>query len=447
MPRPESEPTEQEEELLALQAIFPEELTLRTGTPDTVHFELSITSSVPVMIQLPRSSLMDIFSKAEQATATIFHFPPLYMEFQLPVGYPTESPPMVRLKTYHDWLPDLKLKELEREIIRLWEEAGRTAIIFSYISHLQEASNDIFGLLGSDLNNSGTTTTVLVDYDKSTTRRIFEQSTFTCGICLEVLKGSACHQLQHCAHVFCISCLQECYSSAIKEGNIKTVKCLEPGCEKGKKLLGPKELLQIHIERVAIKRYYDLRRKKLMGKDPETVWCPRPWCSGAAKSTKYPVIQIHAVEKTQEIWEGYDVIEEKKDDRGFVDTNMTGADSEPPPLKTSELIVCERCTFAFCSVCMISWHGPYGRCNAPRTASELAQEELKSKIAIQHCLRCPCCDAPYEKISGCSHLRCANCDAEFCDMCHTKLLPGTIVHEETESASCPKRRGNILTRG
>ena len=447
MPERENELSEQEEELLALQAIFPEELTLCTGTPYTMRFELSITNSILVTIQIPRSSLMDDFSKVEQATATISHFPPLHIEFQLPVGYPTESPPMVKLKTQHDWLPDPKLKELERDIIRLWEEASRTAILFSYISHLQEASNDIFGLLGADLNTSGTSARTLVDYDKATTRRIFEKSTFTCDICLEVLKGSACHQLQHCTHVFCISCLQECYSSAIKEGNIKTVKCLEPGCEKRNKMLSPKELLQIPIERVAVKRYYDLRRKRLMGKDPETVWCPRPWCSGAAKSTKYPVIQIYALEKTQEVWEGYNMTEEKKRDQESINGNMIGDESETPPLNPSLLAVCERCSFAFCSSCMISWHGPYAPCNAPRIASEVAQEELKSKIAIKHFLRCPYCNAPYEKISGCSHLRCGNCDVLFCDMCRTKLLPENFAHEENESFECPKRRGNILSRG
>jgi E3 ubiquitin-protein ligase RNF14 len=416
MPEHEREPTEQEEELLALQAIFPEELKLCPGTRYPIQIELRITTSVPVAIQLPQSSLMDDFSKVEQSNAKISHLPPLYMVFQLPVEYPLESPPDVKLSTQHDWLSEAHLKELEQEVIRLWEETGRTPILYSYIAYLMEASNDLFGLAASTLNLPGALATVLVDYDKSTACHIFQQSTFTCGICLEVLKGSACHQLQHCSHVFCVSCLEECYSSAIKEGNINNVKCVDPGCGQGSKMLSPKELSMIPVEKAVVKRYYDLRRKRLMGKDPETVWCPRPWCSGAAKSKNYPVIQLHELEKIQEIWERYDVLEEKKRSSGPVVKNVIwDGEYEPPPAKISEQVVCERCNFAFCRACLISWHGPYGNCDPPRDKYERSRQELRSKLVVQKCSVCPGCKAPYEKISGCLHMKCTNCGVLFND--------------------------------
>ncbi|KAK5069026.1 hypothetical protein LTR16_009737, partial [Cryomyces antarcticus] len=78
-----------------------------------------------------------------------------------------------------------------------------------------------------------------------------------------------------------------------------SVKCLAPDCgktasnkrkRKSEKTLNPSELLQIPLEQATVQRYVDLKRKKKLESDKSTVYCPRQWCQGPARSKKYPKI-------------------------------------------------------------------------------------------------------------------------------------------------------------
>src|SRR5205814_2320201 len=60
--------------------------------------------------------------------------------------------------------------------------------------------------------------------------------------------------------------------------------------EKRRKLktrIGPSELLQIPIEPDMVKRYVTLKRKAELESDKNTIYCPRKWCQGAARSKKH----------------------------------------------------------------------------------------------------------------------------------------------------------------
>ena len=60
--------------------------------------------------------------------------------------------------------------------------------------------------------------------------------------------------------------------------------------KKKDRLLSPKELLQIPIARDQVERYAKIKRKKKIESDPSIVFCPRTWCQGAMRTTKYPKI-------------------------------------------------------------------------------------------------------------------------------------------------------------
>ncbi|KAF2243370.1 hypothetical protein BU26DRAFT_523698 [Trematosphaeria pertusa] len=92
--------------------------------------------------------------------------------------------------------------------------------------------------------------------------------------------------MERCGHIFCVKCLQDFYNSAIKEGNVYAIVCLDLDCgietigaerrrRKKKRLLAPRELLQIPLPRDTVQRYVDLKRKKRLELDKSTVWYPR----------------------------------------------------------------------------------------------------------------------------------------------------------------------------
>jgi E3 ubiquitin-protein ligase RNF14 len=151
---------------------------------------------------------------------------------------------MFRLSTTSSWLPNAVLAQLKEQGDKLWEDLGRGQVVFDYIDHLQQAAERGFDL-GSPLKVPQDLKILLLDFDSKTKREKFEQETFDCGICLvgsytgcascaeslylpdvEPKKGSACHRMLLCAHVFCVECLQDFYNTCITEGDITNVKCL-----------------------------------------------------------------------------------------------------------------------------------------------------------------------------------------------------------------------------
>ena len=146
-----------------------------------------------------------------------------------------------------------------------------------------------------------------------------------------------------CGHVFCVQCLQDFYNNAITEGHLAAVQCLTPGCakkrgdeqvakgRKAKTQLTPSELIQIPLEQDVVTRYVKLKHKAELESDKNTVYCPRRWCQGAARSKKHrkPV----GFEDTES---------DDEDDEATSKGYVAGAD---------RLCICEDCSFAFCSRC------------------------------------------------------------------------------------------------
>ncbi|KAI9880390.1 MAG: translation termination inhibitor protein itt1 [Pleopsidium flavum] len=359
------------------------------------------------------------------------HLPPLSLQIQLPSGYPSERPPVFHLSTTSSWLPNVVLEQLKEQGDKLWEDLGRTQVVFDYIDHLQQAAEGGFGL-GSLMEVPQDHKILLLNFDSKTKREKFEQETFDCGVCLGPKKGSDCYRMLLCAHVFCVECLQDFYNTCITEGDITNVKCLAPDCGKDAKsvlvahdtivarprkrrrkedrTLNPSELLQIPLEQETVQRYVKLKRKKKLESDRTTVYCPRQWCQGAARSKKHP--------KTDDIDDVADSASENEEEPRDYDPNAN-EDTLPPP--SERLAICEDCSFAFCKVCKSGWHGEFARC-FPRRRYELTAEEKASEDYMKlHTSPCPTCMAPCQKTMGCNHMICFKCNTHFCYLCSAWL--------------------------
>lgn len=385
---------EREIELSSIAAIYPElvlgpdnsfvasiDVAVAPASPIPILFpSVSVDGKPPTNLPTPPSSDHDDNPKKPdsllQSTSDVHelsYLPSLHLQVTLPDGYPADQPPIFQLSTSPRWLPDTTLQRLTEEGNALWEEYGRCQVVFAYIDLLQQAAER-----GFDTQNSPSgylevpldLKIALLDFDSKAKRERFEQETFECGVCLEPKKGSSCYRLLRCGHVFCVPCLQDFYNNCITEGDVSSVKCLAPDCGRfqsakkrtGGKTLNPSELLQIPLEEPMVKRYVELKRKKKLESDKSTVYCPRKWCQGPARSKKYPKITDLAFAEDSD--------SEPEDAAPTYDKN-TEESKLPPPAE--RLSICEDCNYAFCRVCLSGWHGEFARC-WPRTTAELTAE-------------------------------------------------------------------------
>ena len=419
-------------ELSSIAAIFPE-LVIEPTNSFSASIDVSVEPVEPLAVLFP-----SIATEGQPAVHPSFdvsclsHLPPLTLQLSLPDGYPTEKPPVFELHTQFSWLPESKLQELRDASHNIWEEMGRDQVVFSYIDFLREAAERGFDLIegeGGFLQASQDLKVPLLDFDLKATRAKFEQETFECGVCLEPKKGALCHRLTLCSHVFCVECLQDYFNNCIIEGDVVNVKCMAPKCGEDENLqavqatqtqqqkkrrrardrtLDPSELLQIPISQDQVQRYVKLKRKKLLESDRTTVYCPRQWCQGPARS-----------KETQENHDP-DSDSEAQEPRSY-DPNTNGSKLPPP---AERLAICEDCSFAFCKVCKASWHGEFFSC-FPRKQSELTAEEKASEDYMRlHTTPCPTCDARAQKTMGCNHMICFKCNSHFCYLCSAWLDAG-----------------------
>lgn len=459
---------ERDEELSTLGAIYPE-LTLDPGNQFTATLELPVTPQQPLLVRFVPSKSQETDQEATDAQTTsesaayiehdveLSHLPPIILHLTLPNGYPTDFPPKVELSTQHTWLPLNKLAELELEITSLWEEYGRCQILFAYIDYLQQATER-----GFDLDQSADGCLVLpvtweqelVKFDSDTRESTFNAGTYDCGICLEPKKGSSCYQLKKCGHVFCRQCLQDFFNNAISEGDVAGVKCLSPDCGKdgaianGRKrkrksvrTLHPRELLAMGIEESMVRRYIEMKRKKRLEADKNTVYCPRTWCQGAARSSKYPPIPAdlstyEAAESSSEPESDGEAAQEPQNAPRSPESKTT----KPPIDPTDRLAICERCDLAFCRVCYRGWHGQFARCY-PRDPNELSAEEKASYEYIRlHTSPCHTCRSPVQKTMGCNHMKCFQCNTHFCYLCGAWLnAENPYQHYNKPGTGCYQR--------
>ncbi|KAH8179590.1 IBR domain, a half RING-finger domain-containing protein [Sarocladium implicatum] len=434
-------------ELESLEAIYPEIRRPLPQDPFTFEIDLPVAPADPITVTFPPPSGpvagpgqgADV-AGPEDDSLQVSHLPSLVLRISLPEGYPEDVPPKVDISTHPQWLPSKTLQMLQDEAPRLWEEVGRDMVAYSYIDHVHRAADDVFGATNPDgtLAMDSQHKLALLDYDIKAKKEAFDKETFDCGVCLDPKKGSKCHKMLDCGHIFCLQCLQDFYNDAIQEGSLQTVRCLTPNCakdrtaaaakpgvrlKKPKVYISPSELLQIGLTEDAVKRYVALKYKTELETDKNTIYCPRPTCNGAARSERH---------KKPEGFELNDVSDTESahgdDDDGPSTDGSNGAAApvrNRKPYDPSDLLaICEDCGFAFCRRCYQSWHGEFIYCVPKVENGEMSAEDKASLEYLHlHTSPCPTCSAPAQKTHGCNHMICSRCDTHFCYLCSAWLDP------------------------
>lgn len=442
---------EAEVELASIAAIFPE-LTISPDYKRKASLELEVTPTRPLSVNF--HALLNIDSlrvddgkrspphirHPEIHSVVLKHLPSLRVDIELPEGYPESQPAVFRLYSDPDWLPRSEILRLQDAGRSLWEDYGRTPIVYAYIDCLQTEIEHGFELKEDSVILDESFEQPLIDHDKRIKRNKFNAKTYDCGVCLYPKRGSACHQLRHCGHIFCVQCLTDCYTSAINEGDVSIVKCMDPTCGrpagKGrmKRMLHPTELLDIPIDRKTVQRFVELQLKKMLESDKSTVYCPRQWCQTPARSAKYAKFNTEDLSS----WPDWGDDEPRLIARNDVSAEKFESD-EP---NTERLAICSnsRCQFAFCNYCHRSWHGDSVRCR-PKPTKVLAEEEQASlDYILQNTTPCPQCNVGSQKVFGCNHMICFQCSTHYCYICSAWLdKANPYKHFNTRGLPCYQR--------
>lgn len=188
-------------ELSTLSAIFPEIQRLHDDDPYTFVLDVPVNPTKAVTVFFPAATeaqSLDPGSAVEAGAASVgadssgidshelSHLPAIRVQISLPPKYPAEQPPVARVSTKPSWLPSDTAKKLEDDCARLWEELGRDLVAFTYLDHVQQSADDVFGLVSDvgALQISPEHKIAVLDYDIEAKRVAFENGTFDCGVCL-----------------------------------------------------------------------------------------------------------------------------------------------------------------------------------------------------------------------------------------------------------------------
>lgn len=191
---------QRDSELSTISAIFPEIQRLNDDDPYTFVLEIPVNPTKAVTVFFPAATEGQVVNPSASRTVgtgsngnidshELAHLPAVRLLLSLPPSYPAEESPVVNISTSPSWLPSDIAKQLEDGCSRLWEELGRDLVVYNYVDHVQQAADDVFGLVSDSgaLEIRPEHKIAVLDYDIEAKRTAFENETFECGICLGTL--------------------------------------------------------------------------------------------------------------------------------------------------------------------------------------------------------------------------------------------------------------------
>lgn len=198
-------------ELSSLSAIYPEIQQPRADDPYTIALDVPVTPSQAVTVFFPAAAEDASAPVANGAAAgdprqqgavdshELAHLPSMHLEMTFGPKYPAEEPPQVTISTNPPWLPAATIKQLEDDAPRLWEEMGRDIVGFTYIDHVQQQADNVFGLVDDkgSLEVDPRHKIAILDYDIQARKAAFDKETFDCGVCLGRLSVRYAHHIRN----------------------------------------------------------------------------------------------------------------------------------------------------------------------------------------------------------------------------------------------------------
>lgn len=358
-----------------------------------------ITVAVMVDVQVPEDGCrIDLMKKGGLMAGKVKYLPPIKLEAHMTDEYPNMGMPVVDVSA--PWLSRESKRHILQTLHDTWSLMGLgTPVIFSWVENIgsfileNEGGEDAI-VLSSDsanemdeeeqMNLLSTKAEMLLQYNITRERSVFEQGIHVCLICYDELPGTKFTMLD-CGHSFCTHCLERQAQVHTSEGALDAIKCPDTNCQRP---LDPHEIKRLlspgHFE-----RWEDLTLKRALDSMSDASYCPR--CGTLSL--------------------------------------------EDPAENCAD---CPKCFFVFCTFCEEARH-PGVHCVGAATRLEILREKAKggNREAIQELRKkehehlslleieklskpCPVCGMAIERSQGCNKMTCT-CGAFFCYKCGKQI--------------------------
>lgn len=264
--------------------------------------------------------------------------------------------------------------------------------------------------------------TAMQQYDEDQRAITFKQNYHDCNVCFSSKLGSDSIQFFPCRHSFCAECATAYFEVQIREGDVKSLRCMDPDCASEAR---PDQVEGL-VSKELYSRYDSLLLQKYLESSEDIVVCPARICQS-------PVVK----------------------DGG-----------------SSNMASCPKCRLVFCVLCRRTWHGvsPCDLGNAKRhqivkqyregtqeqrdaltkqygpLVKRYMEESISEEWLDENSKACPTCGCHIQKTEGCNKMTCTRCRNHFCWMCLAKLNRGDpYKHFSDRKTDCYNRLFDGMT--
>ncbi|KAF9624328.1 hypothetical protein IFM89_009611 [Coptis chinensis] len=426
----------QEDELLAMEAIYGENLSILREEGGLRVFEIYIHIETPDELTISAKLLssngnakLGMKSSSSLVTAEcsnefVYHFkvehlPPIILRCLLPKSYPSHQPPYFTIAI--QWLDSQRISNLCIMLDSLWTDQPGQEVIYQWVEWLQSSSLSYLGInkelvLGPlYMPHSGDRRAVsrsvspevdipsMMNYNDDKCHEVFWQNMHECCICFGEHAGTEFIRLP-CKHFYCWKCMEAYSSIHVKEGTINKLLCPDAKCGG----MVPPGLLKHLLGDENYERWESLLLQKTLASMSDVIYCPR--CETACL--------------------------EDEDHNGQ----------------------CSKCLYSFCSLCgdrrhvgstcmspelkllllqtkVSNFHfEPYLRQDGcelfPREEIQQWEErmngrqlvgQIQAELYAAHGHSCPLCGQMNAKVGNNNHIFCWSCQNHYCYLCRKKV--------------------------
>ncbi|ELU14036.1 hypothetical protein CAPTEDRAFT_154469 [Capitella teleta] len=431
----------QEDEILALTSIYDDD-SFSSSLDDTT----GVTSgSFSALLSIPKPFIVRFRNKLNHENPSteehnIESLPPLMLSFELPVDYPSQSPPSFNLTC--KWLSLRQLSRACCHLDELWRSNCGEVILFLWTSFLQDELFDFLQITSpldltevvphrivpsDSLRQSSESDNddlddeeddpldsrafqdiacqtflmpAVLEHDQLQREAKFNSTMFSCAVCLVEKPGKVCMQFVQCGHTFCRECMKNFFEVLIKDGNVKGLLC--PNCPADTDSHAHPAQVKDLVSASVFQRYDRLLLQTAMDTMSDVMYCPRAMCG-------CPVLVDAA-----------------------------------PPDSVTVMGSCAHCHFVFCVFCKGTYHGvspckikseevkrlreEYLACDEKGKKSmekrygrvvirKVIEDSFTEEWLQEYSKRCPNCKTHIQKIDGCNKMTCSKCNCFFCWIC------------------------------
>ncbi|KAI3899755.1 hypothetical protein MKW92_013304 [Papaver armeniacum] len=399
----------QEEEVLAMEAIYGENVIVLDREDGLRSFQINIHIEVPDKLVMSTkigsfcgevefggigSKAMEINDNSNELfySFKVQYLPPIVLSCLLPKAYPSHSAPFFTISV--QWLDAIRISSLCQMLDTIWTGQSGQEIVYPWVDWLQNSSLSYLEFDNSILLDSfekedaGDRRAIsesvspdvdipsILNYNDDKCNEKFRQNLHECCICLSEYAGTNFIRLP-CKHFFCRNCMQTYTTMHAKES--VAILCPQIKCKE----LVPSGLVKRFLGDEKFEQWESHLFQKILDSMSDLVYCPR--CETACLEDE------------------------------------------------DHLAQCPKCFFTFCGLCRDRLHIGIqcmtseeklkflqDRQHSTQLTGKQKQKELDMinqlrsvanimRIATQ----CPFCLMAIYRTEGCNHMHCSNCGKDF----------------------------------